>query len=82
MDVPLVLIHPGGASNPVQPDITKRWPVERFALLGSRLARENNARLLLVGGEGGPVANRGYCWIDDHHRSKFGRRLTLGELGL
>jgi heptosyltransferase-2 len=40
---PIVGIHPG-AGRPI-----KEWPVERFAELGARLAREANATLVLTG---------------------------------
>lgn len=41
---PLVGLHPGSVW------ATKRWPVERFASLGRRLAAERGARIVLVGG--------------------------------
>ncbi len=48
-DVPLVIMHPGGGSNPVMSDSLKQWPVERFALLGNHLVRKHGARIVLVG---------------------------------
>ena len=50
-DEPLVLLHPGGGDNAWRPDGDRRWPVERFVLLGSRLVRQRQARLLIVGAE-------------------------------
>lgn len=48
-DVPLVIMHPGGGTNPVFSEPIKRWPVERFALLGNHLVRHHGARIVLVG---------------------------------
>ena len=80
-DVPLILVHPGGGSNPVQLETGKRWPVERFALLGSRLVREKAARLLLVGGvEDRPLAEAVAGMMTTNVPDLAGR-LTLGELG-
>jgi heptosyltransferase II len=80
-DVPLVLIHPGGGSNPVQPETSKRWPAERFALLGSRLSRERGARLLLVGGEEDRPLVEAVAGMLTATASNLAGCLTLGELG-
>jgi ADP-heptose:LPS heptosyltransferase len=48
-EVPLVIMHPGGGTNPVMATPLVRWPVERFALLGNHMARQYGARLVLVG---------------------------------
>ncbi len=48
-DMPLVIMHPGGGTNPVISETLVRWPVERFALLGNHLARQHGARIVLVG---------------------------------
>ena len=50
-DTPLIIMHPGGANNPVASNPEKQWPAERFALLGNQLARKHQARILLVGGK-------------------------------
>lgn len=50
-DRPLVVLHPGGGQNPVRPDARKRWPSERFALLGNYLRRQYQAAVVLVGDE-------------------------------
>ncbi len=49
-DSPLVVIHPGGGTNPLRSNLQIRWPVERFVLLGNHLVRKHNAKVLLVGG--------------------------------
>ncbi len=46
---PLAILHPGGGVSPVAREEQKRWSVERFARLGNHLARQRNARLILVG---------------------------------
>lgn len=42
----LVALHPGGAGLNGQ----KRWPAESFAVLARRLAREGDARIMVMGG--------------------------------
>lgn len=55
---PLVLLHPGGGDNPWRREEDRRWPVERFVLLGSQLVRQHQSRLLIVGAEADrPLAN-------------------------
>ena len=78
---PLVLIHPGGGENPVRPDAGRRWPAERFALVGARLARDHQARIVLVGAEPDrelAAATIGMMHIDGVN---LAGRLTLGEFG-
>ncbi len=48
-DRPLAILHPGGGRNPVRLRLDKRWPAERFALLGNYLVRHHRAVVLLVG---------------------------------
>ncbi len=50
-DVPLVIMHPGGGTNPVRSNTQKQWPVERFIRLGNHLVRQHNARILIIGSE-------------------------------
>ena len=50
-EVPLVIIHPGGGKNPLRSNALKRWPPERFALLGNHLVRKYKARVVLVGSQ-------------------------------
>ncbi|MCP4423125.1 MAG: glycosyltransferase family 9 protein [Chloroflexi bacterium] len=48
-DVPLVIMHPGGGTNPVRSNTQKQWPVERYARLGNHLTRKYEAKILLIG---------------------------------
>ena len=79
--VPLVVIHPAGGSNPGMTLSAKRWPPQRFAALADRLIEERGAQVVLVGGpEDGPVA----AAIKDGMRQKpwdLTGRLTFGQLG-
>ncbi len=47
---PLVVIHPGGAQNPTQILTEKQWPLERYVLLASQIARKHHAKIVLTGG--------------------------------
>jgi lipopolysaccharide heptosyltransferase II len=80
-DRPLVLIHPGGAENPVRPNQTKRWPVERFALLANHLARTVGAQVLLVGAESDRVLAEQVTGLSSAETPNLVGRLSLGELG-
>ncbi len=56
---PLVVIHPGGASNPGMVMAAKRWPAPRFAALADRLVEELGARVIVVGhGADAPLARQ------------------------
>lgn len=78
---PLILLHPGGGDNPWRSDGNRRWPVERFVLLGSRLVRERGARLLIVGAEGDrPLADAVAGMISAPVVNLAGR-VELGEVG-
>ena len=78
-EVPLVIIHPGG-KNPLRSNALKRWPPERFALLGNHLVRKYKARVVLVGSqEDRPLTKKirgmmaakvtDLCGIDEHGRN-------------
>ncbi len=47
--VPLVVIHPGGGTNPGMALALKRWPAERFGWLAARLERELGAAVVIAG---------------------------------
>jgi heptosyltransferase II len=80
-EVPLILLHPGGSCDPARPDERKRWPAERYALLGNYLARHYKACILLVGAEEDrPLAKAVAGMMSVPHFNVSGR-LTLGELG-
>lgn len=80
-DRPLVLLHPGGAENPVRPNELKRWPVERFALLANHLVRKIGAQLLLVGAESDRTLCSSVAGLSSAKTSNLAGRLTLGQLG-
>ena len=48
-DGPLVILHPGGGSNPGMVLQRKRWLPERWAEVADRLHHEHSARILIVG---------------------------------
>ncbi|MBP8002117.1 MAG: glycosyltransferase family 9 protein [Chloroflexi bacterium] len=80
-DVPLVLLHPGGGSNPRQGMVEKRWPVERFVLLGNHLVRRYNARILVVGAAADADLARTLTGLMSAKAVNLAGQLTLGELG-
>jgi ADP-heptose:LPS heptosyltransferase len=80
-EVPLVLLHPGGGCNPVRSDERKRWPAERYALLGNDLARRHKACVLLVGAEEDRPLARDVAGMMSAPQFNMAGRLTLGELG-
>ncbi|HEV2125358.1 MAG TPA: lipopolysaccharide heptosyltransferase II [Chloroflexota bacterium] len=56
---PLVMVHPGGASNPGMTMPSKRWPATKFAELADALVEETGARILVVGhGADAPIARQ------------------------
>lgn len=80
-NTPLVLLHPGGGDNPVRPDLRKRWPVERFALLGNHLIRRCGARVLLVGAKEDRPLAEAVAGLMTAPAPNLAGRLSLGELG-
>ena len=58
-NAPVVVIHPGGASNPGMTMPSKRWPAPSFAALADRLVEERGARIVVVGhGADAPIARQ------------------------
>lgn len=80
-DTPLVIMHPGGGSNPVQTDTRKQWPAERFVLLGNHLARKYQARILLVGGEADQQVAAAIAGMMAAPAVSWAGRAGLGEIG-
>lgn len=78
---PLVLLHPGGGTNPVQQDARKQWPVERFVLLGNHLAKTHNAQIIILGEEDEKEAAKAICGMMVSPAADWSGRTTLGELG-
>lgn len=75
---PVVGVHPGGGW------LSRRWGTENFANLITRLAREKNCQIVLVGGKEGGAAERG---LNEEIREKadvplidLTGMMTLGEL--
>lgn len=46
---PVVVIHPGGGSNPGTTLDSKRWPATRYAALADRLIGSTGAQIIMVG---------------------------------
>jgi heptosyltransferase II len=56
---PLVVVHPGGASNPGMVMPQKRWPAPRFAALADRIVDQTGAKIVVVGyGADQPLARQ------------------------
>jgi lipopolysaccharide heptosyltransferase II len=80
-DVPLIIMHPGGGANPIQSESLKRWPVERFALLGNHLVRKHGARIVLVGAaEEQPLAQT-IAGLMATNLTNLCGEVSLGEVG-
>jgi len=79
--VPLIVIHPAGGSNPGMVLSAKRWPPQRFAALADRLIEERCTQVFLVGGpDDKPIA----AAIKEGMRQQpwdLTGQLTLGQLG-
>ncbi|GAG64465.1 unnamed protein product, partial [marine sediment metagenome] len=78
---PLAILHPGGGDNPFQPNSEKRWPVERYAMLGSRLTRTYGAKVVLVGAESDQAVIEEVLGLMSIKATNLTARLSLGELG-
>ncbi len=80
-DQPLMIIHPGGASNPIETNLQKQWPSERFVRLGNHLAREYDARIVLVGSEADKALATAVSGMMSNPSANLAGQLTLGEIG-
>ncbi len=49
VDAPLVIVHPGGGVNPGMALTAKRWPPDRFAALGEKVANFVNGHMIILG---------------------------------
>ena len=81
-DVPLVVIHPGGGAGSVYEDPLKRWPSERLVLLINHLARQHNARILLVGSVHDQELAGAIAGMSSVRCANWAGRVSLGELGV
>jgi len=80
-DQPLMVIHPGGASNPLETNPQKQWPSERFVRLGNHLARDYNARIVLVGSEAEKDLVTAVSGMMSNPSVNLAGKLSLGEIG-
>ena len=80
-DVPLVIMHPGGGTNPVLSESLKRWPVERFARLGNHLVRRYGARIVLVGAEEERPLAQAIAGLMATRVTDLCGEVSLGEVG-
>lgn len=80
-DVPLVIIHPGGGHNPYRSEMLKRWPVQRFALLGNHLMRQHGARVVLVGSAEEQPLTQAIGGMMAGKVTDLCGQLSLGEVG-
>jgi heptosyltransferase-2 len=80
-DVPLIIMHPGGGQGSAFEDEQKRWPVERFVLLGNHLARHYGARILIVGSERTRSLADAIVGMMSAPATSWAGRISLGKLG-
>ena len=80
-DQPLIIMHPGGASNPLETNSQKQWPSERFVRLGNYLARQHNARIVLVGAESDKSLVTAVSGMMSNPAVDLAGQLSLGEIG-
>lgn len=80
-NTPLIVIHPGGGTNPVRTAKEKQWPVERFVRLGNYLAKKHKAQILIVGGEGERPLAQKISGLMHAPVANWAGYTTLGELG-
>jgi ADP-heptose:LPS heptosyltransferase len=78
---PLVVLHPGGGENPVRPELGRRWPAARFSLLGSRLAREHKARVIVVGAQSDRRLAEDVYGMMHIDAPNLAGQINLGEMG-
>jgi ADP-heptose:LPS heptosyltransferase len=78
---PLIVVHPGGGSNPGMALTTKRYPLPRLAQLVERCATLTNATILVIGGKDDHFLTKGI--VELLHRLNvynWGGQLTLSEI--
>ena len=78
---PLVLLHPGAGDNPWQASADRRWPQERFALLGNYLARTYDAAILLLGAKEDRPLTQAMAGMISAPVADLTGRTTLSQLG-
>ena len=80
-DRPLAILHPGGGQNAVPDDELRRWPMERFVLLGNHIARQHNATVIVVGSEPDRKTAESIIGMMSGQAVSWAGNITLGELG-
>jgi lipopolysaccharide heptosyltransferase II len=80
-EAPVVIVHPGGASNPGMVMTAKRWPPPRFAAVADRLAEEAGARIVIVGhGSDAPLARQMRLSMKQPSVDLVGQSNNVGQL--
>ncbi len=77
---PIVVIHPGGGSNPGMDLLTKRWAAERFAAVADAAIAEFGALVLIVGGQGDAAAGQQMAKAMKNEPIDLVGQTTIGEL--
>jgi lipopolysaccharide heptosyltransferase II len=78
---PLVIVHPGGASNPGMVMPEKRWPAPRFAAVADRLVEEMGAKVVIVGhGADAPLARQMRLSMRHPAVDLVGQTASFGQL--
>ncbi len=77
---PLVIMHPGGGENPVQTAVLKRWPIERFAVLGNYLIQKHAACIVLIGAANERLLADGIAGLMSGKVTNLAGEMSLGEV--
>jgi ADP-heptose:LPS heptosyltransferase len=80
-DAPLVVLHPGGGDNPLQTNLDKRWPAQRFARLANYLTRTYQARVVVLGTEDERSLVEGVLGMMSFPAAGRAGTIGLGEVG-
>ena len=76
-DRPLVLMNPGSGDE----DDSRRWPIERYVLLGNRILRNHKAQLLLVGEASDRKITHEVAGMIAGQVGNWAGRISLGQIG-
>lgn len=80
-DQPLVILHPGGGQGSATDDPGRRWPLERFVLLGNHIIRKHKARIIVVGSNHDYKMAQSIVGMMSGTAVNWSGKITLGELG-
>lgn len=80
---PVLVVHPGGGSNPGVTMASKRWPAARFAEVAATLQAERGGTIILVGvASDRPLVIATHAALGQHaHVLDLSEQLSLAELG-